>query len=329
MYTEPESVNMYRYTQLNATNVNRFTSLTLDAYRSGLTQLPEHQLAIGASYLWQPVGLILISRSPDRKRAEVLSLSVIDAHRGHGIASELLAEAEQILAEEGCEQIDLRYTTNLPQSSALEHILQKRGWSPPTTLRIVCETDVSRYVNGPLYTLQIPLPEGYEIFYWKDLSALEREAILQRHTSTPGGWFPDEVSPFVQEDIMEPINSLGLRYGHEVIGWLVSHRVSPTTIYYAEAFIAREHKGHGFGLMLAAEASRAHVDHIMKTGEASRAFCHLMPTSKWTAIFTELAATNESFRVFEFRASSCILYKRLQSPLPIMPAEIPEHFLRG
>jgi predicted GNAT family acetyltransferase len=273
--------------------------------------------------------LILISRSSDHKRAEVLSISVVSAHRGHGVASGLLAKAEKILAEEGCEQIDLRYTTNLAQSSTLEHILQKRGWSPPTTLRIVCETDVTRYVNGPLYTLQTSLPEGYEVFRWTDLTALERDAILQRHASTPGGWFPEEVSPFAQEEIVEPINSLGLRHGNEVIGWLVSHRVSPSTIYYAEAFIAREHKGHGFGLMLAAESSRLHVNHIMKTGEASRAFCHLMPTSKWTAVFTALAATNDSFKVFEFRASSCVLYNRLQEPLPIMPVEIPEHFLKG
>jgi GNAT superfamily N-acetyltransferase/predicted GNAT family acetyltransferase len=320
---------MYRYTRLHAANVSRFTSLTLDAYRTALTQLPEHQLAIGAFYLWQPVGLILISRSPDRKRAEVLSLSVISPHRGHGVASGLLAEAEHILAEEGFEQIDLRYTTNLDQVSALEHILQKRGWSPPITLRIVCETDVTRYVNGPLYTFQAPLPEGYEIFAWKALSPLERESILQRHASTPGGWFPEEVSPFAQEEIVEPINSLGLRFNGQVVGWLVSHRVSPSTIYYAEAFIAREHKGHGFGLMLAAESSRAHVDHILKTGEASRAFCHLMPASKWTALFTEMAKTNDSFKVFEFRASSCVLYNRLHAPLPIMPAEIPEHFLRG
>ena len=53
---------------------------------------------------------------------------------------------------------------------------------------------------------------------------------------------------------MEPLNSLGLRYQGEVVGWLISHRIAPDTIRYTCSFTRQDLQKFGRHLGLMSEA---------------------------------------------------------------------------
>ena len=44
-------------------------------------------------------------------------------------------------------------------------------------------------------------------------------------------------NPFTQEDKIETLNSLGLRYKDKVIGWMINHRIAPDTIRYTQMYV--------------------------------------------------------------------------------------------
>lgn len=69
---------------------------------------------------------------------------------------------------------------------------------------------------------------SFTFFPWQEITPEERLNLQkQQETSL---WIPDELSPFKHEENLEPLNSLGLRYEGEVVGWVITHRLSPDTI---------------------------------------------------------------------------------------------------
>lgn len=91
---------------------------------------------------------------------------------------------------------------------------------------------------------------AFEIFKWKDLTSEEREYILNRKKQ---GWYDTVFCPFANEDTIE-FNSLGLRHEGKVVGWMITHRISPDTIQYWCLFIDPAFQTTGIGMHLLVQA---------------------------------------------------------------------------
>ncbi len=315
---------MYTYTRLTPETISPYRGLTVPAYAKLLDQSLENLVVVGAAYFWQPVGLVIATLTPDARYAQVISLLVIPEHRGKGVGAALLAEIEKHLHKRGCQQADFAYLTATEHAAAIEHLLEKNDWRTPQTVAVFFESDVETYLKSPLYTPQVILPDGYEFFAWADLTPQDRATILQRQAQTPGGWFSETVSPFIQEDRVEPINSIGLRYQGEVVGWMVTQRMTPTLVDYTNLFVSREHKGQSLSILLVMEATRRQFEYIKASGNDQTATSRSLANSKWTKMLMDFAGS--AFKVQEQRVSTKMLQDKDEPPIVTILPRIPENF---
>ena len=221
---------MFKFRLLNqnsiSENLEKYQRLTYPPYRPILDNLQDSKyIAISAEDNQEILGLTMGKIDYKKNIGEVLSLFVIPEYRRQGIGNQLLVALETEFRGKICQQIDLIYIPN-QTIIALEKIFQKNAWSKPKARMLIGLGERETIKNMPWLWLNLDqkLPLGYEIFPWGELTSKER-TILEKSL-----WYPDILSPFTEEDIIEPINSLGLRYNHQVVGWMITHRISENTI---------------------------------------------------------------------------------------------------
>ena len=243
---------------LSPPDVAGYESMTYPYFRPKL-QLAAPQgpvIAVGVSENGQPLGLALGEiPSPDAP-AEALSLFVCAGARRRGLGTALLSRLESAFAARGCGTIHLVFATGGPATPALERILAKLGWEPPVPRMLLCE--VGERILRAGWMQQRPISAPFEIFSWCDLKLEERERILHQQQVQP--WFPENLSPFGSEKTIEPLNSLGLRFEGEVVGWIITHRIGPTRIRYSFFFVRKDLRGRRIGLPLLVAAIRRQAD---------------------------------------------------------------------
>jgi len=225
--------------------------------------------AVGATLMGRPIGLGLAVRgwaepetlggaAPPAGTARVLTLAVARGYRRIGVGRALLDWLETSLAGKGVHALTCRYA--LPPSDtlvALEALFHAAGWSAPEVTMLQCRAGRS-ILDAPLMRQQLRLPPEYEIVDWVDLTAADRARIAEPRQGQ--AWFPETLDPFHFEPDMEILNSLALRYHGEVVGWLITHRTGPTTMYYRCLFVREDLARLGRGLALMGEAIRRHAE---------------------------------------------------------------------
>lgn len=199
---------------------------------AALGQSPEI-IAIGATAGVEPVGLGLAQVDQATAEGTVLSLFIIPALQRRGLGTALLEALEIVLARIGCQRGKLFYNTELPSAAAVERVLQKADWSPPRrymlTARVLDQTGGESLRSFA----DVQLAPGFSVFPWTELTLQERAGLEQVRAS-----IPDSVWPFHDENApLEPAISIGLRYGDEVAGWFVAHRVAPTLVRYTSLYV--------------------------------------------------------------------------------------------
>ncbi|MEG4852920.1 GNAT family N-acetyltransferase [Microcoleus sp. B5-D4] len=216
-----------------------YQAFTFPRFRYRLQVLkPEGStVAIAASDSNEPVGLALADILPDGKAGEVLSIFVEKKYRNLGVGTSLLARLEEELLSRGCASVNLVYTTGQPTTLALENLLQKCNWTPPQPRMIVCKSTTDKIANAP-WMQKATLPAAYTIFPWVEITAEERILIKQQQAAAP--WIPPQLIPFENEENFEPLNSVGLRYRGQVVGWVITHRIAPDTIRYTCSFVRQD-----------------------------------------------------------------------------------------
>jgi hypothetical protein len=111
-------------------------------------------------------------------------------------------------------------------------------------------------MKAPFLT-RYTLPEKYTIFPWSELTDRERVKIEQRDNGLD---YPALLSPF-QEDRIDTIGSVGLRYRDEVIGWNIVTQLTPSLVYFQSRFVKSEFRSIGLGIhLLAASINRQFLD---------------------------------------------------------------------
>jgi hypothetical protein len=121
---------------------------------------------------------------------------------------------------------------------------------------LLCKSNAERIGKTP-WLDRYTLPDEFTIFPWAELTAQERQTIEQRQQVE--SWYPPVLTPFQEEDRLEPLNSLGLRYQGQVVGWMITHRVAPDTIQYTSLFIQQEFQQLGRTIALIAEAIKRQI----------------------------------------------------------------------
>jgi GNAT superfamily N-acetyltransferase len=228
---------MYTFNRLD----NAFTALpyqpfTFSLFRPMLEALKpgDSIIAIAASDSNKPIGLALAQILPQSNSALVFSIFVEPNYRCQGIGTELLTYLEKELISQGCTSAKLIYTSGQPTTVALERLLQKRNWTPPVPRMLVCQSTIDKIINAP-WMKKTEIPDCYSIFPWEEITQAERLALEKQQEISP--WIPTTLIPFKHEEKLEPINSLGLRYQGQVVGWMITHRIAPNTIRYTCGFM--------------------------------------------------------------------------------------------
>jgi GNAT superfamily N-acetyltransferase len=221
----------------------QYENLTYPAYREHLKLLGNSSIiAIGASALNAPVGLILAQYFQGNGVGEILSVFVVPEYRNQGIGSTLIGMMEDSLAQYDCQQAALVYIKSSSTATYLEKILQHRKWNEPQSRMLLAESnclkldnpDVIQYIEDCLQ--KSPLPADFTICPWSEVTSVE----LKKLQGQENIWYPSSLSPFQEVAIIEHTNSLGLRYQNEIVGWMITHRSTPNTIRYTSLFVRED-----------------------------------------------------------------------------------------
>lgn len=233
------SVCAYELIVLDHSNPDSYHNLLPSRFHSYLGtlafRLPK-LILVGVQLQSQPVGFISAISSPDRTRANILSLFVEPAHRQRGLGKQLLTRMEQVLRDHGCQQVDLTYSSDTTTPD-LEYILGQHNWLPARPYSLICSTHAKNFEKAP-WMYRHPLPASFTTFPWLELTAEQRQEIqAQRQESLK---YPPELDPFKEEDKIDPVTSLGLCYQGQVLGWMITHRIAPDTLRYSALFVKQD-----------------------------------------------------------------------------------------
>jgi GNAT superfamily N-acetyltransferase len=251
---------MYSLIRLNTFTATKYKVMTFPALQPLLENFVTNDsiVAIGAAYSEHPIGLALAKVGSDEQgedSAEILSIFVAASHRCRGIGKALLTAMEDELYQRGCRKILLVYRTGKPTTPALECLLQQCQWSTPQTRLLMFQATPKRMMEAP-WIHKVSLPTSFSIFLWTELTKTERMII--QHNQEIKQWYPESLSPFQDEEIIESSNSLGLRYKGEIVGWMITHRFAPDTIRYTALFVRQDFQKMGRAISLLAKAINLH-----------------------------------------------------------------------
>ncbi|MEP0981349.1 GNAT family N-acetyltransferase [Leptolyngbya sp. FACHB-17] len=255
-------IDMLTLERLNSITALPYQAFTFPTFRSHLQCLGTSCIAIGAVKDGCPVGLILAELSADLKRAEVRSIFVTQSARNQGIGTALLGALEQSLADQGCAEVQLVYMTGKPSASILERLLEKYCWTVPQTRMLVGRSTIDRMAQAP-WMAQSHLPATFTIFPWDQLTHEERSYL--QHQQITADWIPSDLAPLEQEPI-ESLNSLGVRYQGTIVGWVITHRLNLDTIRYTCSFIRADFQRRGRIIPLYVEAIRRQAQAGIRNG---------------------------------------------------------------
>ena len=158
-----------------------------------------------------------------------------------------------------------------------------------------------QYVNRAGYEAHIATEAFKENILGKVVPMLEsRERDL-------GGWYSGEastvgsVTPFTDDSRIDGPTAVGLRYKSQVIGWMVTHRISPQTIRFTSLFVSPDLRNKNLGVRVLASALARYAARWQATGEVPIAYFQTTVKNKWLRIFIEfgkeLWATVDVYKV--------------------------------
>lgn len=199
------------------------------------------------------LGLVIASLMTKALSAEILYLS-------NDYAQELLTALEALLREKKCFLVCMNYPAE--NADSLEKTLSDLQWGKPYQILERYFFDTTLFPKN-WFKHKLQWPNDFKEFSWNALTEQERQDLQNQERA---GSFPLSVSPFGEEEIIEPINSLGLRHTNEVIGWMITHRIAPDTIRYTSLYIHPQYRQSGYPIQLLSHSINLHLKHPIKWG---------------------------------------------------------------
>lgn len=244
---------------LNVSNCQPYDAFTFPSLQQRWqTRPPQGELiGISASIEGTMVGLAIaeLKPSPEAKVsvAELLSLFVLPECRQKGIGTRLVQHLEAALANQNCTQVQVNYRVTELTQRALEPMFSHRHWAAPEVTFLLGKTSMAELAKAP-WVHKTHLPQRFTIFPWTELTEAQKQQMQQTLN------YPTALNPFGRDSRIESLNSLALREGTEVVGWMLTHRVAPDTIRYSTMFVAPRLQRLGRGVALMAEAIKRQIN---------------------------------------------------------------------
>jgi GNAT superfamily N-acetyltransferase len=236
--------------RLDRSDIPVFEELTYPAFRKRLWA-GEPMVAIGARQGLTPVGLALAA-APSDGRVEVLSLCVQEAHRGHGLGTQLLTSLEEALRDHNDVHVaSCTYVEGSPARVAIERVLAKCGWTPPIGRMLMFQGELET-LSRAHWLQNVELSDDFFLVPWGEITARERES-LQRWQQAEN-WIPQDLEPWRHEDDFDAATSLGLRQNGRLVGWVLTHRLSADMVRFSSGWVhpSLQRRGRLFALYAAA-----------------------------------------------------------------------------
>lgn len=245
---------MYYTEQINETMIKDFEKLTYTEFRPLLKKAGGESpvIAFGALvYPAQPIGLILGEIVKDG-RMHIHTIFIKPKYRRLGAAAALLKEMQQSATAKNCPGISFGFIDDNPYSELFNKLLQKCGWQPADTVMLLYKLDMEHLLekDAPLFSL-MELPESFTVSSWQELSKQDFEGIKKGQ----GIWYPELTSPFLEDERVDPFNSVFLRdENKEIIGWTITHLLDSETMLYRNIFVKDEYRAMGYAMILMGNA---------------------------------------------------------------------------
>jgi len=251
--TALESVQLL---ELQPSMVGGFEKFTYSHLRTRLVTMTDGDVAIGALDSGRPVGLIYAQVNANL--AQVVSIFVIPSHRGLGVGTALLAAMEERMRA-GSPRIYLAYPVG-SSVLALERILAKRHFSEPVVDTLIYRLD-SNLRKAPWFA-RYRLAQNARIGRWIDLSSDQRRMLA----SAQDAWYPSYLSPFRDEERVDPSLSVVLFEDHQPLGWCMAHRIADDTRLYSSLVVHPSIQHLGYAFTLVAESVNRQVSQNIPYG---------------------------------------------------------------
>ncbi len=250
----------FRVTTLCDQDSSPYQAFTFPLFRPRFAWLAAGEssplVAVGAQVLEEPAGLALFEMDAPGQTAELLSVFTVPAFRRQGVATALIRHGEQVLAQRGIKRIRVVYEQGRPHSDAMRHLLAALRY-PAATVRAYVGRVQGHKLRDAAWLKPPQLPRCFEIFLWRELKPEERRQIQESQGRAP--WYPDQLDPFRFEPV-EGLNSVGLRFQDEVVGWQINHRIAEDTIRYTALFVRQDLQTTGVAFALLRASSWLHLN---------------------------------------------------------------------
>jgi GNAT superfamily N-acetyltransferase len=174
-------------------------------------------VAVGADVGGEPAGLVLSERT-GTGGAEIRSVAVDPRHRGCGVGVRLLAALQEELLRAGVTSLAATFPDDTPAGLRVGRLLRRCGFPEPAPYQLVCRSSVPRLAMAPWSVA--PYPEDYEVFPWGELTEEDRADVASGRERLG---YPEVLSPFRVEEMVDPAVSVGLRVRGRVLGWCIAH----------------------------------------------------------------------------------------------------------
>ncbi|WP_157737964.1 GNAT family N-acetyltransferase [Aneurinibacillus soli] len=253
-------------------NAAAFLSLTPPDFQPRLRQASAELIAIGAVQNNRPIGVVMAERRISTQSANLLSIFVTPACRRDHIGSHLMRVLEGELVKHGCGRLYVEFMASAKETSPFEVFFQSCGYAPSHPGIHLFRGTPQHLLESSWYVRCRQLPPRFSIATWSSTDTVERAAIRQGE----GVWYPPLLSPFVEENAIDPELSLVLRDQNDLVGWLITERMGESALLYKTMFVKKQHQRMGRGLALFAEGIRR----MMQIPDLTEALCFVEGTNK-------------------------------------------------
>lgn len=213
----------------------------------------DKMLFVIAKFNHNPIGIIAVKLN-DILSANLIYMFVQRKFRRFGIGTNLLSKVEKLLLEKGIVQLHSNYVEN-QYSKDLEEFFLSNEFEINSGDQVVIKIDISNKERTMQFINKYKnLPEGFSTFLWRELIQSEKRLIQEGENI----WYPDFLSPFKEEENIDYETSVGVKYGEEVVGWMITKQTSFEVLEYATYFLHARFRKQGVGAALPAKTIELH-----------------------------------------------------------------------
>lgn len=250
--TELDNANRAQFKQIMPTTYHAF--LDPDAPQA-------ENIIVGASMIQTLAGVALALPDPYKIRSyQVPYFFVRPSYRERGIEWLLLEELERRTCAKRQTQLEIpvRRPAGVSTSQTLLRALQERNYEIRFDSTLFYIRGHDTFPKEQWFQLRIP--EGYELFLWKDLTFRDMADLEARDAERRKSGKP-YLDPF-DVDPIDPYTSVGMRKKTtgEVVGWMINAAQSPEQVWFRRLCVVPSERGRGLFYPLLSNAIQLYIN---------------------------------------------------------------------